>query len=270
MKICISLIVFAVMGILSPADAAADFQLSSNGKYYLADECSFNNKNWNPYSTRNLLAKGLEDCVSQCENDEDGCSNFQLITWNSDPSLKPTPSWYTGYSCTLFNINDPIKNAIVIPTRQENPNVVNKAKNYSCGFLKRNITTKPSMPTSYTRKWNLLDPGIANSAYTSVGCKFGLNSTPLVISESDLKPKNLNLSEIENCSRRCFFTTEDPWGYYNPLKDEKVVCTHFNFSPSDSKCTMFSQLKVTGKNFAVASNATTCGFIIGMNNQPPV
>ena len=106
--------------------------------------------------------------------------------------------------------------------------------------------------------------------YTSVGCQFGLNSTPLKLSAELSNATSLGLSA---CRDECYFLT--PEGENEPWKidpNDTTLCTHFNYSPSDNpKCTMFNQFVATGTNFAATGpEENTCGFLQGWSNQPAV
>ena len=121
-----------------------DFALSTNGKYYIADGCSFNNF---AYRGTFKLASN-DDCADNCFNDPDGCTYFEMHTY---VPFSMGSSVY-AFECLLFNTKNS-GNATVIPTfpysyESFGTTEYNITK-FSCGFPTTSVPSKPSFP-SYT------------------------------------------------------------------------------------------------------------------------
>ena len=226
--------------------APKQFELSANGNYYIADGCSFNNKYYDSYNG----PISNDDCAAACSADRYNCTYFEIHTYNDGSSP-------VDYDCWLFNPTTFTSTgggkARVIPTFPYSDftsgNFKSNITTFSCGFTKASVSSKPSFP-SYTTLWKHFNPiSPTPPSYSSVsGCSF---SAPINKTKTGIKT-------ADACTNLC----------YSPTSAGLSSCTHFNYNPSNSQCTLFNQ--PGSANFTTLSTGTTCGFMIGLTTQGAV
>ena len=187
-----------------------------------------------------------------------------------------------GYECRFYNpTTDTSRSsvpdgggpggiAIVIPTSPNSyyaySNVQFNITQFSCGFLKRNLATRPTFPSSTVLWTHYIPRGGLKPSYHSDGCLF--NSASKTVTKPMTVTKTSTTKFLfQNCINLCYFPLD--------MNDPSIWCTHFNYSPSDLKCTrMFSGVSrpplASSATFATSSTGSICGFIFGRTTQGAV